>query len=91
MAGPIRDLDHLGAELRARGNDLLAPARAIAPVIGDMLAELERLPGPVHVSMSGSGATGFALFRDVSAARRGAALIAERRPAWWSHAGSVLA
>jgi 4-diphosphocytidyl-2-C-methyl-D-erythritol kinase len=91
MAGPVRDLDHLAAELRARGNDLLAPARGVAPVIGEVVAELERLPDAVHVSMSGSGATCFALFRDLAAARRGASLLAARQPGWWSHAGAVLA
>lgn len=90
LAGPVRDLGHLAAELRARGNDLLAPALSIAPAIGDAIAELERLPDAVHVSMTGSGSTCFALFPDLAAARRGAERLRERRPGWWSHAGIVL-
>jgi len=40
--------------------------------------------------MTGSGATCFALLPDRAAARHGAALVAERRPGWWSHAGTIL-
>lgn len=90
LAGPVRDAAHLAAELARRGNDLLPAALSLAPAIGDALAELEGLPDALHVSMSGSGATCFALFPNVEAARRGAGLVAERRPAWWSHAGAIL-
>ncbi|KAA2242173.1 4-(cytidine 5'-diphospho)-2-C-methyl-D-erythritol kinase [Salinarimonas soli] len=91
LAGPIRDVEHLAEELRLRGNDLLPAACTVAPVVGEVVAELERLPGAVHASMSGSGATGFALFRDTAAARTAAETLAERRPGWWSHAGAVRA
>ncbi len=91
LAAAPRDAAHLAAELKARGNDLLPAARTVAPAIGDALAELERLPDALHVSMTGSGATCFALFEDVAGARRAAALLAERRPSWWRHAGAILA
>jgi len=89
LPSSLRDAAHLAAELRARGNDLVPAACAVAPAVADALAELERVPGALHVSMSGSGATCFALFVDAGAARRGAARLAERRPGWWSHAGSL--
>jgi 4-diphosphocytidyl-2-C-methyl-D-erythritol kinase len=43
-------------------NDLAGPARALAPVIGEVLDWLESRPGSDFVRMSGSGATCFALF-----------------------------
>ncbi len=42
-------------------NDLAKPAIALAPVIGEVLATLERLPGVTSTFMSGSGATCVAL------------------------------
>ena len=73
------DRGPLGAELLGR-NDLEAPARAIAPVIGDVRAALA---GAKFARMSGSGATCYGLYdsdavRDAAAARIGAA-----QPGWW--------
>lgn len=50
------------AAARAGRNDLEAPAIAIAPVIGELLAWLRARPGAELARMSGSGATCFALF-----------------------------
>lgn len=61
-------------------NDLEAPALAIAPVIGDVLAALRAQPGMRLARMSGSGATCFALFDDIAA--RDAAATA-MNPGWW--------
>jgi 4-diphosphocytidyl-2-C-methyl-D-erythritol kinase len=54
-------------------NDLEAPARALVPAIGDVIAWLAEQPGANFARMSGSGATCFALFdhegdRDAAAA-----------------------
>lgn len=57
-------------------NDLAAPAIALAPVIGEVLARLSRAPGVTRAFMSGSGATCVALCRDNAAA-------ADLDPAWW--------
>lgn len=66
-------------------NDLEAPALALCPVIGDVLAHL-RTTGAWLVRMSGSGATCFALYH--SAAERDAA--AAGIPAgWWRLAGAL--
>lgn len=70
---------------RARGgrNDLEAPARAIAPVIGDLVALLAEQPGVTLARMSGSGATCFALFESVAARGQAVAAIRQRQPGWW--------
>lgn len=54
--------------VRAGRNDLEAPARALAPVIGEVLDRLEETPGCAVARMSGSGATCFGLFADAAAA-----------------------
>lgn len=61
-------------------NDLEAPARSLAPVIGDVLDWLESRSGRNLVRMSGSGATCFALF-DSEQARDEAAVACP--PDWW--------
>lgn len=64
-------------------NDLEQTARALAPAVGETLAALAALPGARLVRMSGSGPTCYALFDDRTAAEDAAALLAERKPAWW--------
>lgn len=77
--GPLEDW-------RLGRNDLEAPARALVPQIGDVLDWLKGQPGAVHVRMSGSGATCFALFEDD--ALRDAA--AGACPAAWWHLATFL-
>lgn len=64
-------------------NDLTAPAIAVAPEIGTVLAVLDRAAGAELVRMSGSGATCFALFADAGAAAAAAASIRAAQPGWW--------
>jgi 4-diphosphocytidyl-2-C-methyl-D-erythritol kinase len=64
------------------GNDLTDAAIACAPVIADVLAELQALPDQLLVRMSGSGATCFALFSSPGEAA-GAALSLQARHAYW--------
>jgi 4-diphosphocytidyl-2-C-methyl-D-erythritol kinase len=45
-------------------NDLMAPAIAIAPVIGEVLDWLRQVPGVAQAGMSGSGATCFGVLRE---------------------------
>ncbi|MBO9623269.1 MAG: 4-(cytidine 5'-diphospho)-2-C-methyl-D-erythritol kinase [Sphingomonas sp.] len=85
--GPIGEGPLLDVALAGR-NDLEAPALAIAPVIGEVLAALGARPGVRLARMSGSGATCFALFDSVEA--RAAAASALARPGWWV-AGTSLA
>jgi 4-diphosphocytidyl-2-C-methyl-D-erythritol kinase len=71
--------------LRNQRNDLEAPARAIAPQIGDVLQALE---GALLARMSGSGATCFGLYAD--GAEDAAAHIAGTHPDWWVASGKLL-
>jgi 4-diphosphocytidyl-2-C-methyl-D-erythritol kinase len=66
-------------------NDLEAPARTIAPMIGDVLREIAST-GALLARMSGSGATCFGIYAGAEAARRAAAAIAERHPGWYARA-----
>ncbi len=78
------DLAAFAATLAARGNDLALAAISLQPAVGDVLAVLAGSDGARHAAMSGSGATCFALYDTLDAARRAAA----RLPAgWWWHAG----
>ena len=79
--GPLGQ--HGSADWRAGRNDLAAPAIALQPVIADVLAWLQSLPGASFVRMSGSGATCFALFE------RGAVPEITPPNGWWS-ASTVL-
>ena len=62
------------------GNDLEAPAIALVPQIGAVLAWLAAQAGATFVRMSGSGATCFALFESEEA-RDSAADAVPRE--WW--------
>lgn len=70
------------AQALAGRNDLEAPARAVQPVIGDVLALLGE-DGPILVRMSGSGATCFALYENEADRAAAAARIRAARPGWW--------
>lgn len=78
-----RDVQDLAELLAARGNDLEAPAQALAPVIGETLRALRALPGCRLARMSGSGATCFALFDDDGIAVEGADLLRAGHGGWW--------
>ncbi len=69
--------------LRGCRNDLEAPARAVAPVIGEVVAALDATPGCLLARMSGSGATCFGLFADTRTADAAACALAVHRPDWW--------
>ncbi|MEM1103211.1 MAG: 4-(cytidine 5'-diphospho)-2-C-methyl-D-erythritol kinase, partial [Pseudomonadota bacterium] len=75
---------HAFAEFLRRGrNDLQAPAIALQPVVGDVLAALER-SGAVLARMSGSGATCFGLFGAADAALAAQDAIQSAEPGWWT-------
>ena len=76
--------------LKTQRNDLEAPAMAMAPVIGEVLAILATQPGALIARMSGSGATCFALFETSSAAQAAANVIGAAQPKWWAASGPVL-
>ncbi len=80
-----KDAASLAAWLSGTRNDLEQPARALAPVIGDVLAALRADPGCLLARMSGSGATCFGLFDTASIAETAATGLA--RPGWWVWGG----
>jgi 4-diphosphocytidyl-2-C-methyl-D-erythritol kinase len=67
-------------DVSAWRNDLAGPAIALAPVIGEVIAALERLPGVTKAFMSGSGATCVALHDGVAEK----AWKGRLDPAWWT-------
>lgn len=73
----------LAEHLARRGNDLEAPAIALAPVIAQAQSALARAPGCRLARMSGSGATCFGLFASREDARAAADALAAAHPAWW--------
>ncbi|RID93226.1 4-(cytidine 5'-diphospho)-2-C-methyl-D-erythritol kinase [Gemmobacter lutimaris] len=83
------DAAALAGWLRDTRNDLEAPARIIAPVIGDVVSALEALPGALFARMSGSGATCFALFAKEAEAIAASETLAEDQPDWWVASGLI--
>ena len=75
--------------LAAQSNDLEGPAIALKPIIADVLASLRELPACNLARMSGSGATCFALFGAVAAARRAAKIVRSKYPHWWMRAATL--
>ncbi len=71
------------AWLRQCRNDLQTTAITLLPVIGEVIASLERCAGIEVARMSGSGATCFGLFDSEAPARAAAAEIALEHPDWW--------
>ena len=84
MQGSMDTPRSLGALLaETTRNDLQAPAIALTPVIGDVLAALQAQPQTLFARMSGSGASCFAICADPAAARGLAAAISNDHPGWW--------
>lgn len=75
------DRGPLAADPMTGRNDLEAPAREIAPVIGEVLELLAAQPGATLARMSGSGATCFALFESDAQCADAAKVLT--RPDWW--------
>lgn len=71
-------------------NDLVAPAREVAPILSDVQAALEELPGCLLARMSGSGGTHFGLFASRPEAETAARDLRTRHPFWWIEPGSIL-
>jgi 4-diphosphocytidyl-2-C-methyl-D-erythritol kinase len=81
--GPLSSGDPLAAALAGR-NDLELPARAMQPVIGDVVEALAAMPGVTLARMSGSGATCFALFATAEERDAANCLVTYRFPHWWA-------
>ena len=72
-----------GADLATYRNDLMAPALAVAPVIGEVIEALQGAPGLHFARMSGSGATCFGIFSSSGEAEAAALEIMRAHPDWW--------
>jgi 4-diphosphocytidyl-2-C-methyl-D-erythritol kinase len=77
------------AQWREGRNDLEAPAIAIVPQIGEVLAVLRQQSGVTLARMSGSGATCFGLFETLAHRETACAIIARDRPDWWIMAAQL--
>lgn len=75
--------------LARQRNDLEAPARRLAPMIGEALALLDAAPGCLLARMSGSGATCFGLFARARDARAAVESARAARPGWWAQSAAV--
>lgn len=81
--GRFNDTADLLRFLETTRNDLEAPARAIQPVIGEVLATMAALPGALFTRMSGSGATCFGIFASDDCCARAAEILRRGHPGWW--------
>ena len=87
--GPLASGDPLAAAIAGR-NDLEPPARALVPAIAEVVDWLAARPGVVLARMSGSGATGFALFDGNETRDAAHHAIGLAHPDWWRLATALL-
>ena len=83
MPAAFESVEELAAWLGFTRNDLEAPAIALAPAIGDVLAVLRAEPQVLFARMSGSGATCFAICPGDLEANALAEQLGALRPDWW--------
>ncbi|WP_340647123.1 4-(cytidine 5'-diphospho)-2-C-methyl-D-erythritol kinase [Phenylobacterium sp.] len=83
MPDAFESVEELAGWLATMRNDLEAPAVALAPAIGDVLATLADEPEALIARMSGSGATCFALCQSEVEAETLAERIMAMKPDWW--------
>ena len=83
MPDAFESVEELAGWLATTRNDLEAPAVALAPAIGDVLATLADEPEALIARMSGSGATCFALCQSEVEAETLAERIMAMKPDWW--------
>lgn len=82
-------VEQLAAFIGETGNDLEAPARAIAPVIGEVKSQLAGTWGCLASGLSGSGATCFGLFASLDDAQSAEQDISAAQPDWWVKAAAL--
>ena len=87
--GPLADAAGLARWLDGSRNDLEAPARTVAPVIGDCLSALRDTDGCLLARMSGSGPTCFGIYADQATAESAATALQGTHPAWWVQAARL--
>jgi 4-diphosphocytidyl-2-C-methyl-D-erythritol kinase len=80
--------DWLGNQTR---NDLVVPARQVAPVLADVQSAVEATGDCLLARMSGSGGTHFGLFADPETANAAAHSLAAHYRGWWIAWGPIKA
>jgi 4-diphosphocytidyl-2-C-methyl-D-erythritol kinase len=73
--------------LRQTRNDLTAPAKAEARVVGTVIKALANDPDCLYAQMSGSGASAFGIFISLARAEQAAERLRRAREGWWVAAG----
>ena len=71
-------------------NDLVPPARVVAPILTDVQEALEETPDCLLARMSGSGGTHFGLYATPEAASVAADTLRAAHPFWWIETGRIL-
>lgn len=79
----ITTCGELAGWLARQRNDLEAPARLLAPVIGEVVGAIAAQTGCLLSRMSGSGATCFGIFPDRHSCENAARAIGSLHPQWW--------
>jgi 4-diphosphocytidyl-2-C-methyl-D-erythritol kinase len=87
---PLTRPAQLGIWLAETRNDLEAPAIALVPVIGELIARIAETQGCILARMSGSGATVFGLFGSSALAHQAAHDLRAAMPACWVAAAPVI-
>jgi len=77
-------------DIQSWRNDLTGPAVTLVPEIAEVIGGLNFQPEIICSRMSGSGATCFGLFDSFEAGEVAADSIAEKHPAWWVVATTLL-
>ncbi len=69
--------------LKFTQNDLQQPAISFAPVVQEVLDQIEGCDDCLLARMSGSGATCFGLFPSMGQAKKAARILGRENPSWW--------
>ena len=83
-------LDRLVRWVADEGNDLEAPAIALAPAVSEVRDAIAATADCLIARMSGSGATCFGLYPSQAAASEAARALATAHPGWWIAAGEAV-
>ena len=91
LPSPMDRPAQLALWLEETRNDLEAPAVALVPEIGALIAELNAIDAVILARRSGSGATVFGLFASAAQAHDAAHHLRQRHPDYWVAAAPVIA
>lgn len=84
------DFDGFARWLSGQRNDLLTPAGVLVPEIKEAIAKLRAIPAVAAAGMSGSGATCYALVKDMATARQVARIVQVSEMGWWVAPAEIL-